>query len=329
MAYRLITIINLRIRRHFKIYACIVATLVVAALLFIVYFSIAPSGFPDKEIVTVKKGTYMSQAADILAKQGVIKSPLLFKAYVVLLTGHRQVQAGDYLFDSPQSALRVAYRTAYGIQGLPKIRVTFFEGMTVKDMGTILKRAIPQFDLQTFLALAKPEEGYLFPDTYFFYENTTPADVVNQLRSTFIDKTKPLLLDIQAFGKSASDIVTMASIVEREATSTTDRRIIAGILWKRIRSGMPLQVDPTFYYILGKDSASLTLSDLAVDSPYNLYKHTGLPPTPIDNPGLNAILDTVNPTATDYFFYLSDKNGRMHYAATLDGHTANANKYIE
>ena len=121
----------------------------------------------------------------------------------------------------------------------------------------------------------------------------------------------------------------MASIVEREATSSIDRRMIAGILWKRIATNMPLQVDPPFYYILGKDSASLTLSDLAVDSPYNLYKHTGLPPTPIDNPGLDSIVDTINPTASNYLFYLSDKNGRMHYAATLDGHTANANKYIE
>ena len=92
---------------------------------------------------------------------------------------------------------------------------------------------------------------------------------------------------------------------------------------------MPLQVDPPFFYILGKDSASLTLKDLAIDSPYNLYKHTGLPPTPIDNPGLNAIVDTINPTPSDYLFYLSGKDGRMHYAVNLAGHTANANKYIE
>ncbi len=271
----------------------------------------------------------MSQAAEILASDGIIRSTLLLKFYVVLLSGHRQVQAGDYLFDTPQSALRVASRLVYGIQGLPKIRVTFFEGMTSDDMAATLKKNIPKFDSTTFLALAKPLEGSLFPDTYYFYQNTKPQEVVDQLHSTFNAKTKPLLLDIQAFGKSPSDIIAMASIVEREATSSVDRRMIAGILWRRISMKMPLQVDPPFFYILGKDSASLTLKDLAIDSPYNLYKHTGLPPTPIDNPGLNAIVDTINPTPSDYLFYLSGKDGRMHYAVNLAGHTANANKYIE
>lgn len=292
------------------------------------YFSMPPTDFPSKETVTIKKGYSLSQAARIFSEKGIVRSPLLLKVYVMFLSGHRQAQAGDYLFTAPESAFRVAYRLVYGIQGLPKIKLIFYEGMTVKDIGNSLKKTIPTFDLPSFLALAKPHEGYLFPDTYYFYENSTPEEVVELMRQTFNERTKPLLLEIQVFGKSASDVVAMASIVEKEATSSQDRRIIAGILWKRISLGMALQVDPPFYYILNKDSGELTVKDLAVDSPYNLYKHTGLPPTPIDNPGFEALRDTVNPILTKYLFYLSGKDGRMHYATDLDGHVANKKKYL-
>ena len=291
--------------------------------------SLPPSDYPQNKIITIKPGTYMSQAAVILEQNSVIRSPLLFKLFVMLESGHRQVQAGSYLMNDPQSAWYIAHRLITGEQDLPKIKVTLTEGLSTKDIAGILDRSIPKFDQATFLTLAKPYEGMLFPDTYYFYANTTPDDALALMRSTFVDKTKPLLLDIQASGHSLAENITMASIVEREATSTADRRIIAGILWRRIANNMPLQVDPPFYYILGKDSAHLTLDDLAMDSPYNLYKHTGLPPTPIDNPGLDAITATLHPTLTDYVFYLSGRDGRMHYAATLEGHIANRQKYLQ
>jgi len=294
----------------------------------VIYNSLPPANYPDNEIVTLKSGSSLSQAADTLAANNIIRSPLLFKLYVIISSGHRQVQAGDYLFDTPQSALKVASRAANGIQGLPKIRITIAEGMTTKDISNILTNNIPHFDTKTFLALATSHEGSLFPDTYYFYENTTPAQIVDQLLATFNMKTKPLLLEMKRLGRPMPDILAMASIVEREATSSVDRRIIAGILWKRIDLHMPLQVDPPFYYILGKDSAHLTRADLAMDSPYNLYKHTGLPPTPIGNPGFDAIEDTITPTATKYLYYLSGSDGRMHYAETFDQHLANSRKYI-
>ncbi len=121
----------------------------------------------------------------------------------------------------------------------------------------------------------------------------------------------------------------MASLVEEEASNSTDRRIIAGILWRRLAHNMPLQVDAPFYYIIGKGSSQLTLKDLSMDSPYNLYKHTGLPPRPIDNPGLDAIVDTITPTTTDYLYFLSGRDGKMHYASTFEGHVANKGKYLE
>ena len=294
----------------------------------IIYFSIAPKDFPDRKIITIKSGEYLSQVVENLDKENIIKSPFLLKAFVVLLSGHDQVKAGDYLFKEPQSTLRIAHRLIKGDQDLPKIKVTFFEGITVKQMSDILKKNIPNFDVDTFLVLATPYEGYLFPDTYFFHENISPASVVEQLRDTFKQKIKTQLLAIQAYGKPLEDVIKMASIVEREASKIEDKKIIAGILWKRISIGMPIQVDAPFYYVLGKDSLSLTSKDLTTDTPYNTYTNKGLTPTPISNPGLETIEATVNPTETKYLFFLSDKKGVMHYAIDHDTHVINKNKYL-
>ncbi|MEI8328105.1 MAG: endolytic transglycosylase MltG [Candidatus Taylorbacteria bacterium] len=302
--------------------------IVVVLFALITIFSVAPSSFPQHKVISIPKNTYLSQAAKILAEENVIRSEMLFKAYALFTSGHRQVQAGDYLFDAPQSALRVAYRMTHGEQDLPQISITLYEGMTAREMVTQIKKNIPSFDDKTFYDIAKSYEGYLFPDTYFFYENVTPAQVLTTLRDNFNQKIKTALLDIQAFGKPLNEVIEMASIVEREATSTADRKVIAGVLWKRIDIGMALQVDPPFYYILGKGSLQLTVKDMAMNSPYNLYTHKGLPPTPISNPGLDAILATVNPKKSDFLFFLADKRGVIHYAETNDGHVANKSKYL-
>lgn len=303
-------------------------SVVVICFLFFIWMAIAPRDFPERKIVSVKSGQYLTTIAHNLEKQNIIKSPWLLKVFVVAFSGHRQALAGDYLFDKPESVIRIAYRLVNGVQGLPKFKITIMEGMTVKQIATTIKRSIPEFDSETFLVLAKPYEGYLFPDTYFLYENVSPDSVLEQLRDTFKQKIKTQLLSMQALNKPLEDIINMASIVEKEATNMEDRKIIAGILWRRLEIGMPLQVDPPFYYTLGKGSLSLTTADLRTDTPYNTYTNRGLPPTPIGNPGLGAIEATVNPTKTKYLFYLSDKSGTMHYAIDHDGHVANKVKYL-
>jgi UPF0755 protein len=131
------------------------------------------------------------------------------------------------------------------------------------------------------------------------------------------------------FGKPEGDIIKMASIVEEEGRTMETREIIAGILWKRISIKMPLQVDSSFKYINGKTTATLTTEDLKIDSPYNSYTNRGLPPTPISNPGLAAIRATINPIKTPYLYFLSDKNGNMHYAITFEEHVENKLKYLK
>jgi UPF0755 protein len=181
------------------------ASLVLLFLLIFISYSIPPKNFPEKKIVSVKSGQYLSTIATNLENADIIKSPFLLKIFVVLFSGHRQALAGDYLFDKPESVLRIAYRLVNGEQGIPKYKVTIMEGMSARQIANTIQKSIPAFDTETFMVLSKPYEGFLFPDTYFFYENATPEAVIEQLRGTFMQKIKTQLLSIQAFGKSLED----------------------------------------------------------------------------------------------------------------------------
>ncbi|MEK7085005.1 MAG: endolytic transglycosylase MltG, partial [Patescibacteria group bacterium] len=189
------------------------------------------------------------------------------------------------------------------------------------------------FSGEADLLLGKPRltslEGYLFPDTYFFLKSDTPEDVVIKMLSNLERRITPELREeIARQGKSTHDALTVASLLEEEAREDEDRRIIAGILWKRIEKGMPLQVDAALTYVTGKASLSLSNGDLRQDSPYNTYKQKGLPLGPISNPGLAAIDAALHPAETEYLFYLSDRTGILYSAKTHEGHVANKRKYL-
>jgi UPF0755 protein len=291
--------------------------------------SVAPLDYPQGSIISIKKDMTVSQAADLLMEKRAISSAFMYKVYVKFLSGKNGVIVGDYLLYEPESALRLAYRTTRGINGLVRIKVTIPEGLASSDIARLLAKSIPNFDSKTFAKLAKPLEGYLFPDTYFFYQTTTPQEVIDAMRANFDTQTKGLRIPPTLKNVTFKDAIIMASIVEEEARGSEDQRIIAGILWKRLALNMPLQVDPPFFYILGKTSAELTRADLATTSPYNLYVHRGLPPTPIDNPGLGAIKATLEATSTEYYFFLAGDDGTIHYAKTYDMHLTNKAKYID
>lgn len=311
-----------------KIALVVCVAICFAGLFFVVSKSISPKNFPQKIVVEIPEGTTLNAAARILYQENVVKSAFFYKLYVVFFGGSKKVMAGEYLFDSPQSALRVAYRTVGGDSGLPTIKITIPEGLASYDIAKILEDKLPGFDGKAFLALAKPVEGKLFPDTYYFYQGISEQKIVEMMTANFERQIKQLNFLMTFSGRDRDEIIKMASIVEKEASVEKDRRIIAGILWKRYDDKYPLQVDAPFFYTLGKASFQLTKSDLASDSPYNLYVNKGLPPTPITNPGLDAILATLKPIKTAYWFYLSDDNGNMHYAETHEGHVENRQKYL-
>ncbi|OHA44772.1 MAG: hypothetical protein A3G04_02900 [Candidatus Taylorbacteria bacterium RIFCSPLOWO2_12_FULL_44_9] len=313
-------------------YKIAIAAILVLSLIFcagVIVASIPPSSFPRNVIVRIDKDMTVSEAALILEEKGIIKSDFFYKIYIRLLHNGKGVQTGSYLFDEPQSALKVAYRTAYGVKNIEKIRLTIFEGMNSKELAALLKKNLPMFDVVNFLVQAKADEGYLFPETYFIDPDVEPSEVIGMMRRQFDVMVKPLKEGFATSTRSVKDIIIMASILEKEANNMTDRKIISGILWKRLDQGMALQIDVPFYYILNKGSNPLTLDDLATPSPYNTYLNKGLPPTPIANPGLDSIIAALYPTQTPHYFYLADKEGITHYAVTHDEHVANKLKYLK
>ncbi len=299
-------------------------------LVYLLYLWIAapPGGFPLGAYVTVGEGEPLSSIAGDFKERGLISSATLFTAVSRLVGSDRHIPAGVYYFPHPQNLVLIAIRITSGDFEITPVRITVVEGDTVKDIASLLLQKMPTFDRRTFLNRTKGKEGYLFPDTYFFM----PGDSVDAILSVFnngfhshIAKIQP---QIDAFDKPLPEVLTMASMIEKEAADTQSRRTIAGILWHRLALGMPLQVDAVFPYILDKSALNLSSDDLKIDSPYNTYIHKGLPPGPIDNPGLDAITATVTPIKTKYLYYLSDKNGNFHYAATYVQHLANKKKYL-
>lgn len=287
-----------------------------------------PANFPTNSIVSVARGASAPEVAAELATAHIIKHPQLLRIVLRLSGGSDRVRAGAYLFKAPENMFTVAYRLLAGEYGIPPVRITFPEGETVREVGDRIHEAFPEISSTDFFAAGRPYEGYLFPDTYLFLAWSDTATIVKTMRANFDTKTAPLAADIAASGHSFSDIIVMASLVEREARSVENKRIVAGILWKRIELGMPLQVDAVFGYIFGRDTYSPSLADLKVNSPYNTYTHKGLPPGPINNPGLETIDTVLHPTKTNYLYYLTGSDNLMHYAATYAGHQANRQKYL-
>jgi UPF0755 protein len=194
-------------------------------------------------------------------------------------------------------------------------------------MAIIYDRLLQRFDAEKFLSKAQPQEGYLFPDTYFFLPNATEDTVIATMRQNFDKQVDTIREEIDAFGQPFEDIVILASIIEKEAHNFDDRRKISSVLWNRLERGMALQVDVTFLYTIGKGTFQLTKDDLASDSPYNTYINKGLPPTAIGSPSLDALLAAVQPAKTEYLFFMADLTGVTHFCKTHACHEANKARY--
>ncbi|MES2436982.1 MAG: endolytic transglycosylase MltG [Patescibacteria group bacterium] len=319
-----------RFKKRWILSALAVLTGAIVVLSFYVFYFRAPSAFPDSTVVAVSDGKSLSSIASDLKNQNVIRSPFWFVNFVLFLKHERRVVAGEYYFDYPVNVYEVARKLTKGDFNVAQLKTTIPEGSTAFEISNIIKKNYPDFDTQKFLTLAQGKEGFLFPDTYKFGADVQPEKVISILTSTFDKKIQQqdIADAITASGRSVSDVIIMASILEGEARQTRTRQIVAGILWERIRLGIPLQVDTAFRYVNGKTTKDLTLADLKIDSPYNTYLYKGLTPTAISNPGLDSILSAVTPIQTEYLYFLTDDDGNMHYAETLEEHARNKNKYL-
>lgn len=286
-----------------------------------------PTDFPINRLVTVENGMPVSEVAHSLKAQGVIRSSLAFKGLAVLLGTEHNVRAGDYLFKEPKTVFGIAKAMSVGAFGLEPTRIRVPEGATVRDMAVIFGKRLERFDEENFLAQATRLEGYLFPDTYFFLPNATEDTVIQTMRQNFDAQIAAIQEELDASGKPLSELIILASIIEREARNSDDRRKISSVLWNRLERDMALQVDVTFLYTIGKGTFDLTRADLASDSPYNTYVNKGLPPTPIGSPSLDAILAAAQPAKTKYLFFMADLTGVTHFCTTHACHEANKRRY--
>lgn len=287
-----------------------------------------PKTFQAPYRISIESGQTLFSISKELYDDGAISSQRIFEMLMLSLGSDKNISHGEYYFEKPVGVLTLALRISGRNYGIDLARVTFPEGFTNKQIGERLEKELHNFDNDTFMKLAKGKEGYLFPDTYTFFPWSTPESVFESLTTNFDKKIEPLQSDIKKSGRSLSDIIIMASIIEKEANGENDRELISGILWNRIDAGIALQVDAPFIYLLGKESSELTRADLATKSPYNTYVNKGLPPTPINNPGLAAISAALHPQKSKYFYYLHDKDGNIHYAKTFSEHKKNIRDYL-
>lgn len=294
---------------------------------FLIYLHTPPFNFPIGKVFTISSGQSLQSITENLYEAGLIRSRQMFRIAVILLGGEKKLIAGDYLMDKREGPVDLAYRVVKGKFHLDVKRVTILEGWNVFEIADYLEKSLLGFDKDKFIALSRAKEGYLFPDTYFVSPTIKAEDVIEKMAKNFNDKV-PNISGISTTTYKFKDVIIMASILEREARTMESRRIIAGILWKRLKINMPLQVDAAFEYVNGETTFELSLADLKIDSPYNTYKYKGLPPGPIGNPGADSIWASIHPTETKYLFYLTGKDGKMYYAKTFEEHVNNKRNHL-
>lgn len=282
----------------------------------------------QEKLIKIEKGWGSDEIGQKLKDEGFISSKWIFVFYAWIKGYNVHLQAGEYLLNSKMSVFKIARMIANGKVSKSYIKVTIPEGWTNKK---IEERLIASGVLKEGDKLPKEKEGYLFPDTYYFEKNSSVDIVVKKMSDNFMKKigediSKDLLVDSSM---KLPNAVIMASIIEREVVSDEDRAIVSGIFWKRIENNIPLQSCATIAYILGIEKKQYSYEDTRVKSPYNTYTNLGLPPAPINNPGLSAIKAALNPQKTDYNFFLSANDGTTIFSKTLEEHNINKVKYLE
>ena len=283
-----------------------VATIFTLLILFLTlsyYLITSPLPNPNEVIVEIENGTSVKEASKILKENKIIRSESIFNT-AVQFSDKKIIGAGTYMFSEPENVFVVVKRLTNAEYGIPLIDITLSEGLTVEQMADRLNSNLENFDSKNFIKLATKYEGYLFPDTYRFSILSDEYEVIKLLRDNFDFKITPLREEINNSEKTLDEIITMASIVEKEADRDSIQEV-SNILWHRMSIDMPLQVDATFVYSINKHSFTVTKEEMRDDSNlYNTYTHLGLPPSPISNPGLESINASLNPELTDnlYFF---------------------------
>ncbi|MDP2586718.1 MAG: endolytic transglycosylase MltG [Candidatus Komeilibacteria bacterium] len=335
----------------FKIikYLLILVMLVaVGGWVFYSYQISAPVGDSTAKVAfEVEQGEGVNQISSKLAKRGLIRSSFWFDVYVWQKNLERNFVAGVYDVPSDSSIRQLVKLLTSS--GNSEQKITIIEGWNNKEIAAYLEKQglvqaeyflnlvgrdlgayVSQYAFLTDKPASVDLEGYLFPDTYRVFKNSTAQEIIKKMLNNFSQKLTPdLLQEIKRRDKSLFEIITLASIIEKEVRNPDDMRLVADIFYKRLEAGIALQSDATVNYLTGSGRAQSTAEDLKIDSPYNTYKYRGLPPGPISNPGLNAIMAAIYPTPNQYYYFLTTDDGQVIYSKTYDEHLANKRKYLD
>lgn len=322
------------------------------SVLFYVWNGLRPAPASDRPVrFTIEKGSRADKVAEVLEENGLIRNAFLFSYWLKLKNEGSRFQAGEYEMTPGITREEIVAKLNAGdTVAAETVRFTIPEGFTVVQMADRLaSEGIA--DKEKFLAALKnpsqftgsvwtklipndadlryPLEGYLFPDTYELPKGSTETDIINRMLSELDKKLGQLPEDWQTTleerGMTVHELLTIASLVEREVVLDEERPIVASVIENRLNKKMPLQIDATIQYLLDKPKEKLTENDLKVDSPYNTYRNPGLPPGPIASPSLKSIEAALYPADTDYFYYVTKKDGsnRHLFAATYKQHQKN------
>lgn len=304
---------------------------------------IAPAGRDNSVIFSVENGQSLWQISSNLEKADLIKSRYTFFAVAVLSGKSEKLQAGYYQLSPAMGIFDILEKISSG--ELYRKKVVLLEGWTVADIGEYLQEesicpkelflsaVLADFSSQFDFLKDKPKdlslEGYIFPDTYeVSFSGNAHELILKALQDFDLKLTPEMREEIARQKKTVFDVVRMASIIEKEVNSLADKKIVSGILWKRLDSGMPLQVDATVLYALGNASQKVSIDDTETDSPYNTYNIKGLPLGPISNPGLESIIAAIYPEKSSYWYYLSTPSGKTIFNKTFSSHLAAKIKYL-
>lgn len=305
----------------------------------------------EKEI-TINKGDGSRVIAEVLAAKGLINSKNAFLVYTFIEGVSSKLQAGTYKLSTEMSVKDIVAILSQGKLISNERTIKIIEGWTKEGIGEYLEKQ-EIMTKENFLAAASvkdsreilPEsyysfltdkninadlEGYLFPDTYRIFKDSKAPEVVKKMLDNFDQKLTPELREaIKSQNKTIFEIVTLASILEKEVRKEADRKMAADLFYRRLEMGMPLQSDATVNYVTGKSALQPTNQDLQTVSPYNTYLNKGLPPGPICNPSLSAIKAAIYPTPNEYLYYLNKKDGTTVWSKTAEEHAENKAKYLD
>jgi len=306
----------------------LLGVLVLVLIAIWIYFNVQPvSTNPDFKDFLITKGSSASQISAKLKAFGLIKNALVFKIYLQFTGKAGSIQTGEFRLTPSFSLFQVVDQL---FRGPTEVWVTIPEGLRREEIAAKFTSGLKRdsnFNAE-FLKMSRGQEGTLFPDTYLFSKEASASAIVNKMVKTFGSKTANLSATSDL---SFNQRIVLASIIERETKTEAERPVVSGILANRLNGGMPLQVDASVQYAVGTLKnwwPILSRDDLKIDSNYNTYKFPGLPPGPICNPGLSSLKAAFNPTKTDFWYYIHDGQGQIHYAKTLSEHNANVAKYL-